>query len=155
MEGLYAAKMLSQMMLNWEAWGLTCVCYFQPVNEQAITVSPFESHITSLGEAMRLWKGHVGGVPSTLPDLPENAFATDAPDGSRYVTVYNFSTVNPCTFSVPTGGRGRIAAAETLVPNGLEPGSRFARKPGTGKVVDGFYELTLPPASLAGVKLTR
>ena len=50
-EGLYAAKMLSQMMRNWEAWGLTCVCYFQPVNEQAITVSPFESHITSLGEA--------------------------------------------------------------------------------------------------------
>ena len=154
-EGLYAAKMLSQMMRNWEAWGLTCVCYFQPVNEQAITVSPFESHITSLGEAMRLWKGHVGGVPSALPDLPENAFATDAPDGSRYVTFYNFSTVNPCTFSVPTGGRGRIAAAETLVPNGLEPGSRFARKPGTGKVVDGFYELTLAPASLAGVKLTR
>ena len=154
-EGLYAAKMLTQMMHNWEAWGLRYVCYFQPINEQAITVSPFESHLTSIGEAMRLWKGHVGGMPSVIPDLPENAFATDAPDGSRYVTFYNFSTEKPCTFRIPTDGRGRIVAAETLVPNGLESGCRFARRPGTGSVVDGFCELVLPPASLAGVRLAK
>ena len=104
---------------------------------------------------MRLWKGHVGGVPSVIPDLPENAFATDAPDGSRYVTFYNFSTENPCTFRIPTDGRGRIVAAETLVPNGLESGCRFVRRPGTGKVVGGFYELTLGPASLASVRLGK
>ena len=154
-EGLYAAKMLTGLMRCWEAVGLKYVCYFQPINEQAICVSPFESHLTSLGEAMRVLKGHVGGVPSEIPSLPDNAFATDRADGSRYVTFYNFSTVEPCTFRIPTGGRGKIVAAETLVPNGLESGCRFVRKPGTGKVVDGFYELTLPPASLAGVKLTR
>ncbi|MBR0066936.1 MAG: hypothetical protein IJQ00_05020 [Kiritimatiellae bacterium] len=154
-EGLYAAKMLSQMMRNWESWGLTYVCYFQPINEQAITVSPFESHLTSLGEAMRLWKGHVGGTPSAIPDLPENAFATDAPDGTRYVTFYNFSTVKPCTFRIPTGGRGKIVTEETLVPNGLESGCRFERKPGTGKVSGGFYELTLAPAGLASVRLAK
>ncbi|MBQ1429207.1 MAG: hypothetical protein IIZ06_06010, partial [Kiritimatiellae bacterium] len=154
-EGLYAAKMLTQMMHNWEAWGLRYVCYFQPINEQAITVSPFESHLTSIGEAMRLWKGHVGGVPSVIPDLPENAFATDAPDGSRYVTFYNFSTEKPCTFRIPTDGRGRIIAEETLVPNGLESGCRFVRKPGTGKVVGDYYELTLGPASLASVRIAK
>jgi len=154
-EGLYAAKMLSQMMRNWEAWGLKYVCYFQPINEQAITVSPFESHLTSLGEAMRLWKEHVGGVPSALPDMPENAFATDAPDGSRYMTFYNFSTVKPCTFRIPTDERGKIIAEETLVPNGLDSGSRFTRKPGSGKVVGGFYELTLGPAGLASARIAR
>ena len=154
-EGLYAAKMLTQMMRNWEAWGLKYVCYFQPINEQAITVGPFESHLTSLGEAMRLWKGHVGGVPSAIPGLPENAFATDAPDGSRYATFYNFSTVKPCTFRIPADGRAKIAAGEMLVPEGLEPGCRFVRRPGAGKVAGGFYELTLPPASLASVRLAR
>jgi len=154
-EGLYAAKMLTGLMRCWEDAGLTYVCYFQAINEQAITVSPFESHLTSLGEAMRLWKGHVGGTPSAIPDLPENAFATDAPDGSRYVTFYNFSTVEPCTFRIPTGGRGKIVAEETLVPNGLETGCRFERKPGTGKVVGEFYELTLGPAGLACVRLGR
>ena len=154
-EGLYAAKMLSQMMRNWESWGLTYVCYFQPINEQAICVSPFESHLTSLGEAMRLWKGHVGGVPSAIPDLPENAFATDAPNGSRYVTFYNFSTEKPCTFRIPTDGRGRIVAEETLVPNGLESGCRFEHKQGTGKIIGGFYELTLAPASLSCARFSK
>ena len=152
-EGLYAAKMLTVFMRNWEDVGLTYVCYFQPINEQAICASPFESHLTSLGEAMRLWKGHVGGTPSAIPDLPENAFATDALDGSRYVTFYNFSTVKPCAFRIPTGGRGKIVAEEMLVPNGLETGCRLAPASGTGKIVDGFYELTLAPASLASVRM--
>ena len=152
-EGLYAAKMLNGLMRNWEACGLRYVCYFQAINEQAINVSPFESHITSIGEAMRLWKGHIGGIPAPIADLPGNAFVTDAEDGSRYMTFYNFSTVNPCTFRIPTGGRDRIAAAETLVPDGLESGCRYRRVNGVGKTADGFYELTLPPAAQAGVRL--
>jgi len=40
-------------------------------------------------------------------------------------------------------------------PNGLESGCRFRRMPGTGKVVDGFYELTLDPANLACVRLGK
>jgi len=154
-EGLYAAKMLTGFMRVWEDAGLTYVCYFQPINEQAITVSPFESHLTSLGEAMRLWKKHVGGVPSAIPNLPENAFATDASDGSRYVTFYNFSTVKPCTFRIPLDGRGRIVAEEMLVPNGLDSGCRFERRQGTGNIVGGFYELTLAPASLSCAKFIK
>ena len=154
-EGLYAAKMLGQMMRNWEAWGLRYVCYFQPINEQAITVSPFESHLTSIGEAMRLWKGHVGGTPAPVADMPENAFATDAPDGTRYITFFNFSTVRPCTFRIPADGRGRIVAEETLVPDGLETGCRYARKAGLGRIAGGFYELTLGPACQAAVRIAR
>ncbi len=154
-EGLYAAKMLGLLMRNWRSCGLKYVCYFQPVNEQAITVSPFESHLTSLGEAMRLWKGHVGGVPAPIADIPANAFATDAADGSRYMTFYNFSTVEPCSFRIPTGGRAKIVAEETLVPNGLDSGSRYVRRPGTGKVVNGFYELTLGPACQVAARIAR
>ena len=157
-EGLYAAKMLNGLLRNWEECGLTCACYFQAVNEQAINVTPFESHLTSAGEAMRLWKGHVGGVPAptaeaTRASAPENAFATDHPDGSRYVTFYNFSTENACAFRIPTDGRGKIVAAETLVPNGFETGCRYERRKGVGKIAGEFYELTLPPACQASVRL--
>jgi alpha-N-arabinofuranosidase len=154
-EGLYAAKMIGHMMRNWEAWGLKYVCYFQPINEQAINVSPFESHLTSLGEAMRLWKGHVGGVPAPIADMPSNAFATDAADGSRYMTFYNFSTVKPCSFRISAGGREKIVAEETLVPNGFETGHRYARKPGLGRIAGGFYELVLGPACQASVRIAR
>ena len=153
-EGLYVAKMLNMMMRNWEALGLKCVCYFQAVNEQAICVNPFESHLTAAGEAMRLWKGHVGGVPTAISDLPDNAFVTDHSDGSRYMTFYNFSVEKPCTFRIPIGGRGKIVAAETLVPNGFEIGCRYARRPGAGKINGDFYELTLPPACQAQARLS-
>ena len=85
---------------------------------------------------MRLWKGHVGGVPAvdvTSASLPDNAFVTDHPDGTRYMTFYNFSVEKPCTFRIPTGGRGKIVAAETLVPNGFEIGCRYARRSGAGR----------------------
>ncbi|MBP5509323.1 MAG: hypothetical protein J6Z49_00220 [Kiritimatiellae bacterium] len=151
-EGLYIAKMLNQLMRNWETLGLKCVCYFQAINEQAICVNPFESHLTAAGEAMRLWKGHVGGVPVAIPDLPDSAFATDHPDGTRYMTFYNFSVEKPCTFRIPTGGRGKIVVAETLVPNGFEIGSRYAHRLGAGKINGDFYELTLPPGHQASTR---
>ena len=66
---------------------------------------------------------------------------------------YNFSVDKPCTFRIPTGGRGKIAAAETLVPNCLEIGCRYARCHGAGKVNGDFYELTLPPAHQAFARL--
>ncbi|MBR4172215.1 MAG: hypothetical protein IKR48_11245 [Kiritimatiellae bacterium] len=154
-EGLYAAKMLNALMRNWEECGLRCVCYFQPVNEQAIHVTPFESHLTSLGEAMRLWKGHIGGIPATIPDLPPDAFVTDAKDGSRYLTFYNFSTTEPRTFRIPCDGHERVVVSETLVPNGFESGCRYARENGKGKVNGGFYELILAPASQASARLQR
>ena len=163
-DGLYVAKMLNLMMRNWKTLGLKCVCYFQAINEQAICVNPFESHLTSVGEAMRLWKGHVGGVPAadaTSASLPDNAFVTDHPDGTRYMTFYNFSVEKPCTFRIPLCGRDgarpsrwRIEAAETLVPNGFEIGCRYASRPGAGKINGDFYELTLPPACQAQVRLT-
>ncbi|MBQ9431758.1 MAG: hypothetical protein IJU44_09430 [Kiritimatiellae bacterium] len=153
LEGLYAAKMLGNLMRNWESCGLKYVCYFQAVNEQAINVGPFESHLTSLGEAMRIWKGHIGGVPAEIHDLPADAFATDAKDGSRYITAYNFSTAEPATFRIPTGGRGKIVSGETLVPNGFEIGCRYQRKPESGKIADGVYEVTLPPAAQIAVRI--
>ena len=154
-DGLYAAKFLGRMMRTWRRDGIGMVCYFQPVNEQAICVSPFESHLTSIGEAMRLAKGHVGGVPAEIEGLPDNAFVTDAADGSRYMTFYNFSASKPCAFRIPTGGRGKILCAETLVPNGLEVGSRYVRRQGAGVVDGGDYVVELGPAEQACVRSPR
>ena len=153
-EGLYAAKMLNGLMRNWEECGLEYVCYFQAVNEQAINVSPFESHLTSIGEAMRLWKGHVNGMPVNVPELADG-FVTDAEDGSRYTTLYNFSTTESRTFRIPTGGRGKVVTAEALIPNGLETGCRYSREKCEVKFDGDFCEITLGPASQAGVRLAQ
>ena len=137
-DGLYSAKMLTNFMRNWEALGLSIVCYFQAINEQAICVSPFESHLTSTGEAMRIMKGHVGGVPVEIQDIPSEVFVTDAPNGTRYATFYNFSTRQTRKFRIPTGGRGQIVSGETLIPNGFVSGCRYTRGPVSGKVAGDY-----------------
>ena len=71
------------------------------------------------------------------------------------MTFYNFSTTQPRSFRIPTGGRGTITAEETLVPNGFEIGCRYARKPGIGKLTDNGYELVLGPACQAAVRLGK
>ena len=155
-EGLYAAKLVTRIMQNWEKLGIKYMCYFQAINEHAIEVGPFESHLTSIGEAMRMMKGHVGGEPCETENLPENAFATDAPDGTRYMTFMNFSTVKPETFKLRAGGRTKIAGGELLVPeNGIEGGCRYSRRPVEAKIADDACEITLGPACMASVRLGR
>ena len=149
-EGLFAAKTLNRLMRGWEELGVSLVCYFQAINEQAICVSPFESHLTSAGEAMRLWKGHVGGLPAAQDD--PDAFVTDRADGVRYATMYNFSTEKPRTFRIPSGGRATVSG-EILIPSGLESGSRYERRKLPARAAEGFVEIVLPPAAQAAVEM--
>lgn len=150
-EGLYVAKFLHHLMRNFEELGISLVCYFQAINEQAICVSPFESHLTSAGEAMRLARGHAGGRMVATDDC-DALFVTDRPDGSRYATMYNFSAVAPRTFKIPAGGRA-LVSCEVLVPSGLESGARYERRSLEARAADGFAEIVLPPAAQAAVTM--
>lgn len=154
-DGLFAAKMLHRLMKGWKEYEFSCVCFFQPVNEGAIRVTPFSSRLTSTGEAMRLMKGHVGGVASRTGGQPDEVFATDHGD-ERYVTFFNFSPTNARNFELPAQGYARIVAGETLVPDGFAPGNRYVRKGLTGTELDGdVFRLTLCPAGIACVRLSK
>ena len=152
-EGLYAAKMLHSFLREWEALGIAYVCYFQAVNELAISVGPFDSRLTSIGEAMRLAKDHVGGQPVGT-GLADELFVTEASDGSRYATFYNFDTRAPRTIRVPADACMRIAAGELLVPNGLETGCRWSSRPLSAKLETGCFVVELPPASVGSLRTT-
>ena len=151
-EGLFALKMLHNFLTCWEEMNLVSVCYFQAVSEFAIRVEPFGCRLTSAGEALRLAKGHIGGVP--VEGLAEGAFATDAADGTRYVSLLNFSTTKPKTYRLPAQGRTSFAG-ERLVPNGLEIGCRYSRQPLVGTISGETLEITLQPAEMAAVRLMK
>ena len=152
-EGLFAAKMLHALMREWRALGLEYVCYFQAVNETAIHVGPFGSRLTSVGEAMRLMSGHVGGTPVALPQAPDAVFATDAADGSRYVTGYNFSTAETLSVTVPADGRTQVVTDELLSPNGFSTGCRYRREKLSAQVTEAGLVVTIPPAAMVAVRV--
>ena len=149
-EGLFAMKMLHNFMKCWEEMNLACVCYFQAVSEFAIKVDSFGCRLTSAGEAMRLAKGHVGGVPVTVPT--DELFVTDSPDGTRLATLFNFSTTKPKVVRIPAKGFASCAG-ERLVPDGLEIGCRYSRQPLADAISGDALEIILQPAEMAAVRL--
>jgi len=151
-DGLFMANMYHRFMKEWEKMGLELICYFQAVNENAIRVTPFESRLTSIGHAMRVMKDHVGREP-VAAELPETVFATDAQDGSRYITCFNFQPYDATSFKVPAGGRQALVAGELLEPNGVATGARFVSKQPTVKIADDQCEIQVPPASIVAVRL--
>lgn len=153
-EGLFAAKMLHNFLREWETLGVEYVCYFQAVNELAISVGPFDSRLTSAGEAMRLMKGHVGGIP-VGSGLPDELFVTDAVDGSRYATFYNFDTRAARTVRIPADCRAQSVTGELLVPNGLETGCRWSHLPIPAQLGTDCLDVTVPPASVGFVRISR
>ena len=152
-EGLFAAKMLHNFLREWETLGIEYVCYFQAVNELAISVGPFDSRLTSTGEAMRLTKGHVGGTPVGT-GLPDELFVTETADGSRYATFYNFDIRQSRDLAIPAGACTRIAGGEILVPNGFETGCRWSRNALSASLKDGFFHVKVPPASVGSLMMT-
>ena len=152
-EGIFAAKVLHSLMREWRALGISRACYFQAINEKAIHVDPFGCRLTSVGEAFRLEKDHVGRIPVLCDSLPQDVFVTDGADGSRYATFYNFSTEERRTFSVPAGGRKHVVRAEMLSPDGLATGCRYRRGMASVSLSNGMITLSLPPAALAAVGL--
>ena len=152
-EGIFTAKVLHGLMREWRTLGISRACYFQAINEKAIYVDPFGCRLTSVGEAFRLEKDHVGRIPILCDSLPQEVFVTDGIDGSRYATFYNFSTVERRTFSIPTGGLGRVVHSEMLSPDGLPTGCRYRRGMASVSLSNGMITLSLPPAALAAVRL--
>jgi len=153
-EGLYVANMLHRLMKEWDRMGLEDVCYFQAVNENAIRVSPFDCRLTSFGHAMRIMKDHVGGEPLAA-ELPEHVFATDFPDGTRYVTGFNFAPYDSCVITIPADGRVTVVAGELLEPDGLVTGSRFVSKRPKVSFDGNLCRIELPPASMVAVKIGK
>ena len=154
-EGLFTAKMLHALMREWRMLGLEYVCYFQAVNETAIRVEPFASHLTSVGEAMRLMRGHVNGIPVEVPTPCDALFITDATDGSRYATGYNFSPTAPLAVEIPAGGRPQVLRGECLVPTGLSTGCHYRHDTLSVPIQAEALHLEIPPASLIAIRLGR
>lgn len=152
-EGLFAAKMLHALMREWRALGLAYVCYFQAVNETAIHVDPFDSRLTSVGEAMRLMRGHVGGFPVACPQPNDAVFVTDAADGARYATAYNFSLTEPLEVEFPAGGRTGVLKGECLSPDGFSTGCRYRQAALDVRLQADAIRLTVPPAALVAVQV--
>jgi alpha-L-arabinofuranosidase len=53
--------MLNNLLRLSEPFRMPVACYFQPVNEGAIEITPAGSRLTAIGRVFELYKRHIGG----------------------------------------------------------------------------------------------
>ena len=152
-QGVYTMHFLHRLMRDWKELGISCACHFQAVNEGAIRVSPRSVRLTSIGEALRLAKGHVGGVP--VDGLPREAFGTDFKDGSRRYTFYNPSADTPLRMSLPVGRGMDPVETEIFGTDDPYPGSRYHRIDVRILREGDAFVLELPPRAIGSLRFAK
>eukprot|EP01044_Picomonas_judraskeda_P004752 COSAG03_NODE_426_length_8006_cov_75.576957_3_plen_301_part_00 len=117
--GMYAAGFLGAVTRGARENNLQMTNYFEPVNEGAIQVLPFNSTLTPVGEVMRLFSHHTGGTLLAVPDAAINGSldttATASADGKTLVvTLANLNAVGWAGCNVTMTVHGESTALSPL-----------------------------------------
>lgn len=119
--GIYAASMLNMLCRESGALGLEMACFFMPVNEGAIKVSPLSAELDAAGQVFELFKVHQANKLLALPENSEvDLCASLNSDGSQI----NITLVNGIigqqtvefSFTGQSGFESSKATVRQLVP---------------------------------------
>jgi alpha-L-arabinofuranosidase len=118
-EGAFLAALLNMFCREASTLNLRKAALFQPINEGAISVSPFSADLTAMGQIFSLYRMHHGGrlLPTPRPRAgdPLDTCATLSSDGSTvHVTIIN-REASPCSLQLSLTGRAVEGASWTLL----------------------------------------
>ena len=110
MEGIYTALMLEMFCNNFDRLNMDICMYFEPVNEGAINVFPFESELNANGQVFKLMKNHIDGtrIDVETSDTDLRCLATYHGNEHR-ITVINRSYDTEKKVNLPAGTQGAKA----------------------------------------------
>lgn len=120
--GMYAARMLNMLCREGGMLGLSMACYFMPVNEGAIAVSPLAAELDAAGHVFELYKVHQQNLLLTIPAHPiVDLCASITPDAKKvYLTaVNNINEEQSLQFSFD----GDVKDGDTVLVTSLMPRS--------------------------------
>ena len=150
-DGIFAARMIHYFLNHSNTMDIPVVCYFQPVGEGAILVSPTESRLTAIGQVFSMMKAHQGGLLCPVADNDDLSTAATLNDGLLTVTLVNERYDEPRTFTFPLQG----TAIEAVVCTAADvlPYSYFQPMPLAVQREKKSLTAELPPHSVAMIKV--
>ncbi|MBP3773859.1 MAG: hypothetical protein ILA34_00740 [Bacteroidaceae bacterium] len=150
-EGIYTARMMHFLLNESNALDMPVACYFQPVGEGAILITPQGSRLTANGQVFAMMKAHQGGRLCHVQDNGDYSTAATLKDGVLTVTLVNAAYDTPREFDL--GLKGQVLETTLYTADEVTPHSYFREAPletaGTGKSL----KATLPPHSVALMRI--
>ena len=150
-EGIYAARTMHFYISESAALDIPIVCYFQPVGEGAILITPEGSRLTANGQMFEMMKAHQDGRVCKVSDNDDYSTVATIKDGVLTITLINASYDTDREFSFNL--KGKVLEAALYSSEDVTPHSFFERSEleVTAKRKD--IKTVLPPHSAAIIKL--
>ena len=142
-DGMFAAAMLHMFIQEAEKTGIDIVCHFEAVNEGAILVESTSAKLTSMGKMFTVMKKHAMGK---LLYCTNDVVATEL-EGIISVSLINTAYKEEKVYRIPMCGE--ILEAELYEADQILPHSAFEKKDIACQAKEGYYEIIMPPHSVA------
>ena len=150
-EGIYAARTMHFYLNETNALDIPIVCYFQPVGEGAILITPEGSRLTANGQIFAMMKAHQDGKLCKVTGNEDYSTAATLKDGVVTITLINEAYDSDREFSFNL--KGKVLDAKLLSSEDVSPHSFFDES--TLEVTSSRKGIlaTLPPHSVAMIRV--
>ena len=151
-EGIYAARTMHFYINESAALDIPIVCYFQPVGEGAILITPEGSRLTANGQMFAMMKAHQDGKVCKITDDEDYTTAATIKDGILTITLINpdYDTDKEFGFAL----KGKVLDATLYSSEDVTPHSFFEESPLEVKAGRKDIKTVLPPHSAAILRIS-
>ena len=150
-EGIFTARVIHFMLNESNAMDIPVFCYFQPVGEGAIIVTPTGSRLTANGQVFALMKAHQDGRVCRVSANDDLSTAATLKDGVLSITLINerYDEARPFSFAL----KGKVQEAVVYTSDDVLPFSTFSSSPLEVKADRKGISTVLPPHSVALLRI--
>ena len=150
-EGIFTARVIHFMLNESNAMDIPVFCYFQPVGEGAIIVTPTGSRLTANGQVFALMKAHQDGRVCRVSANDDLSTAATLKDGVLSITLINerYDEARPFSFAL----KGKVQEAVVYTSDDGLPFSTFSSSPLEVKADRKGIRTVLPPHSVALLRI--
>ena len=150
-EGIYAARTMHFYISESASLDIPIVCYFQPVGEGAILITPEGSRLTANGQIFEMMKAHQDGRVCKVSGNDDYSTVATVKDGVLTISLINsaYDTDREFCFAL----KGKVLEATLYSSEDVTPYSYFETSLLEVKAGRKDIKTVLPPHSVALIKL--
>lgn len=150
-EGIFTARMLHFFLTDSNALDIPIVCYFQPVGEGAIIITPTSSRLSANGQMFALMKEHQDGRLCKVAENDDYSTVATIKDGVLTITLINAEYDKEREFSFDI--KGKLLDAKLYYSEDVTPYSYFEESALQVAASRKNISTTLPPHSVAIIRM--
>jgi len=150
-EAIFTAKFIHGILDCCNTLDIPVCCYFQPVGEGAIMITPTSSRLSANGQVFSMMKAHKGGM--LCPVNGADKYMAIATLKGKVLTVTLINDSYDEAKDIELAVKGVLQEAKILYSDDVKPYSYFSESNLDVSASKKSFKTTLPPHSVASIEI--